>query len=225
MPKHLHLVAPSEDLRLLRVDVYRKLRDDILSCRLAPGQELREAELAEQFGVSKSPIRDALFQLAQEGLVRIRPRQGYLVTPVSVRDVRDMFAFRAVLEGAAMQMIAATASDAELAGLDRYRSFDPDDYPGGFIRYNREFHAVLAGLCGNARLKQSSQSLIEQMDRVVHISVHSVRRRDTSKLVAQHAAIIDALQARDAKRAERLARRHVDEAQRRVCSALTQLVE
>src|SRR5512138_2118092 len=99
-------IAPTAETRLLRVDIFHELRQDILACRLAPGAELREGELAERFSVSKSPVRDALSRLVQEGLVHVMPRQGYRVAPISLRDARDMFAYRAVLEGACARIAA-----------------------------------------------------------------------------------------------------------------------
>jgi DNA-binding GntR family transcriptional regulator len=94
-------VEPIEtDGRLLRERVYEELRHDIVSCELMPGAEIREAELAARFEVSKSPVRDALISLEREGLVITIPRQGYRVAPVSISDMLDMFHLRAALERA-----------------------------------------------------------------------------------------------------------------------------
>ena len=84
---------------LLRVDIYQKLREEILSCELPPGADLREQNLAARFSVSKSPVRDALLRLERERLVTISPRQGYRVAPVSVADARD-FSLGRVFDGA-----------------------------------------------------------------------------------------------------------------------------
>jgi DNA-binding GntR family transcriptional regulator len=218
----LAVVSPAPS-RLLRVDILRELRHDILACRLPPGTELREAELAQRFGVSKSPVRDALSRLVQEGLVDVMPRQGYRVAPISLRDVRDMFQYRAVLECACVRVAAESASDEELRALDRFREFDAAARSDDFIGYNREFHQALGRLSANARLAGAVAAQIDQMDRVVTMSVGAMRRRDPARLVAQHAAIIDALQAREARRAQGLIARHVEEAQRRVCDALLKL--
>lgn len=211
---------PETPARLLRVDVLRTLREDILSCRLAPGSELTEAELAERFAVSKSPVRDALSRLVHEGLVTVVPRQGYRVAPISVKDARDMFEYRAILEGNAARIAAESASDEALRTLDRFRTFDLAAFPEGFIPYNRQFHHAVAALCGNARLAQAAASQIDQMDRVITVSVDAVRNRDTAKLAGEHAEIIDALQRRDARRASTLLARHVLDARKRVCDAL-----
>ena len=215
--------SPAAGSRLLRSDVFRALRADILACRLAPGAELREAELAERFAVSKSPVRDALTRLVHDGLVIVMPRQGYRVAPISLKDVRDIFQYRCVLECACAR-IAAERSDAQaLAALDRFRSFEPHAYPDGFIGYNRDFHQSVARLSGNARLIDAAASQIDQMDRVIALSVNAMRGHDPARLVREHADIIDALQARDARRAASLMQRHVMGASKRVCGALSRM--
>src|SRR5665647_1667241 len=120
MPASL-LSEPASDSRLLREKVYDQLRADMISCRLAPGTDIRENELALRFGVSKSPVRDALMRLEREGLVITLPRQGYRVAPVSVADVQDMFHLRDALERACMERIVRRAGDADLALLERFR--------------------------------------------------------------------------------------------------------
>ena len=215
--------AAAQGSRLLHLDVLRTLRQDILACRLPPGAELREAELAERFEVSKSPVRDALSRLVQEGLVIVMPRQGYRVAPISVKDVRDMFEYRAVLEAASARIAAENASDEALRQLDRFRDFDKSAYPDGFTSYNRGFHHAVAGLCGKARLVQAAAGQIDQMDRVVTMSVDAMRGHDPARVVRQHVAIIDALQRRDGRRASTLMARHVLEARKRVADALSRI--
>ena len=207
--------------RLLRIDVFRELRRDILSCRIAPGTELREAELAERFTTSKSPVRDALSRLVQEGLVTVMPRQGYRVTPISLKDVNDMFEYRAVLESASARIAASTASAEALRALDRFRRYDHKAHPDGFPSYNRAFHQALAQLSGNARLAGALSSQIDQMDRVVAMSVDAIRGHDPARVVQEHGHIIDALQLRDGRRAGALLSRHVLQARKRVHDALS----
>lgn len=214
---------PAAPARLLRLDVFRELRQDILLCRLPPGAELREAELAERFAVSKSPVRDALSRLVHEGLVIVMPRQGYRVAPISLRDVREMFEYRAVLEAACVRAVVRSASDEELRSLDRFRRFEAASYDDGFIGYNRDFHSTLAALCGNARLVNAVAAQMDQMDRVITLSVSATRKADPARLIAQHGRLIDALQRRDARGAAALVERHIGGAQKRVCTALAKL--
>jgi len=112
------LVTPANDSRLLREKVYDQLRADMISCRLAPGTEIRENDLAQRFGVSKSPVRDALMRLEREGLVITLPRQGYRVAPVSLVDIQDMFHLRDALEQACMERIVRRASADQLGELN-----------------------------------------------------------------------------------------------------------
>ncbi len=77
---------------LLRDNVYESLRSDILTCRLAPGDDMREQELAERYAVSRQPVREALLRLEREHLVTVQPRQGYRVNPISLSDARDLLA-------------------------------------------------------------------------------------------------------------------------------------
>jgi DNA-binding GntR family transcriptional regulator len=207
--------------RLLRETVYEQLRADVLSCRLAPGAEIREGELAARFDMSKSPVRDALMRLEREGLVITLPRQGYRVAPVSLGDVLDMFHLRAALERACAERIVRHASDDDLKQLDRFRKFDPAQWEGGFVAFNRAFHRHLAELGGNARMRDQIHDLIDQMERAVQVSVANVRHGDPQELVDEHATIIDALQARDRKGAQRLAEQHITDAGKRVHKAIS----
>lgn len=206
--------------RLLRETVYEKLRADMISCKLAPGTEIREAELAAQFTMSKSPVRDALMRLVREGLVISLPRQGYRVAPVSLSDVLDMFHLRAALERACVERIARHASDDGLKSLDEFRSFDPSVWDGGFIAYNRAFHRKIAHLGGNPRMCEQLIQLIDLMERAVHMSLKNVNKGDPQSLVREHAGFIDALQARSTKMAQKLAEQHVVAAGKRVSEAI-----
>ena len=210
--------------RLLRETVYEQLRAEMISCKLAPGTEIREAELAARFDMSKSPVRDALMRLEREGLVITLPRQGYRVAPVSLTDVLDMFHLRAALERACMERIVLYASDEQLVALDSFRRFDPGAWNGGFVAFNRAFHRRIAELGGNARMRDQLNDLIDLMERAVQVSVASIKKGDPQALVNQHVEIIDALQARAVKRAQRLAEQHIVAAGKRVSNAIARSV-
>lgn len=215
------IALPTSGSRLLRETVYEQLRADMISCTLAPGTEIREAELAARFDMSKSPVRDALMRLEREGLVITLPRQGYRVAPVSLSDVLDMFHLRAALERACVERIVLYASDDQLAELDSFRHFDAGAWDGGFIAYNRAFHRRLAQLGANARMRDQLIDLIDMMERAVHMSLSNVKKGDPQPLVNEHCGIIDALQARAARRAQRLAEQHIVAAGKRVSNAIS----
>ena len=214
-------LATSAGPRLLRETVYDQLRAEVINCTLAPGTEMREAELAARFEMSKSPVRDALMRLAREGLVITLPRQGYRVAPVSLTDVLDMFHLRAALERACMERIVLRASDEDLKSLDRFRHFDLAQWEGGFVAFNREFHRRIAELGSNARMRDHLHDLIDQLERAVQVSVANTRAGDPQPLVNEHTAIIDALQARDRRTAQRLAEQHITDAGKRVQKSIS----
>jgi DNA-binding GntR family transcriptional regulator len=203
---------------LLRENVYENLRSDILSCRLAPGDDMREQELAERYAVSRQPVREALARLAREHLVTVQPRQGYRVNPISLSDARDLLRFRLALEPACVAEAIENAPDAVLKRLDQFRSFSGDHE--AFITYNRGFHTALAKASGNRRMAAALCDLIEQADRLVRVSIANLRGHNPAKLVAEHAALIDAMQRRDRRTAVRIIKDHISQTEKRVLPAL-----
>jgi DNA-binding GntR family transcriptional regulator len=211
----------SKIAEIKREEIYRRLREDILSCAIMPGQSLHENDLAERFKVSKSPIRDALMRLEADRLVTVQSRKGYRVSPVSVADAGDMYELRAKIEAAVMEIVAESATDEELSSLDRYRSPAAWDKKGGFIAYNREFHRAVANLCRNKRLKAIALDLIDQFNRFTFVSLEVIGPGHYDRPLSDHIAIIDQLQAREPRKAARLAEQHMDRGRKRVVGALS----
>lgn len=206
---------------LIRHKVFSALRQEILSCNIRPGEEVRENELARRFGVSKSPIRDALQKLEFEGLVEIVPRRGHRVTPISVADAQDMLGLREILENGALRQIAADASDETLRGLDQLRVANTQQL-SEFASYNRGFHLTLCELSGNKRLAQVMAGLMENYDRLCVVSLTSVRDEagGMEDALNDHNEIIDALQARNATLAVRLSKRHLKKSRSQIMKGL-----
>lgn len=194
---------------LVRNRVFDLVRGEILSCTLRPGEELRENELAKRYGVSKSPVRDAMQKLEFEGLIEIEPRRGHRVKPISISDAEDILELRAVIETGVVRLIVEKASDADLADLDRYRTADITSITA-FAAYNREFHHALSKLSGNRRLAEETRRMMEVYDRLCLVSLSTLRHEDgLAGPLADHNAIIDALQARNGTAAARMVTRHV----------------
>jgi DNA-binding GntR family transcriptional regulator len=208
----------------LSQNVYQALKRDILECRLLPNSDLREQLLAQRFVVSKSPVREALLRLEQERLITVAPRQGYRVASLSLEDASESFDLRKVLESACAEAAAANASTAVLGGLDQYRTLDVldgEDPTDKFIRYNRAFHSAICMISGNARLARITIDLIDQMERMIRLSVNSVPLAGRDVLLGEHGDIIDAIQAGDRRKVIRLIRQHISGAEKRVLSGLT----
>jgi DNA-binding GntR family transcriptional regulator len=212
---------PSATSRLVRNDVHARLRDAILSCALAPGAQIHEQALAAQYKVSKSPIRDALLRLQEQGLVEVLPRKGYRVRPISVADAVEMYEMRDLLERACVARAIDHASDAQLRALDGFRSVPRGlDLPS-WIAYNRRFHIAIATSCGSARLARSAVEVIEQFDRFTYMSLTTVPRREgLQRFVDEHTAIIDAIGRRDKRQAQALVRAHVASSRKRTLAAI-----
>jgi GntR family transcriptional regulator, rspAB operon transcriptional repressor len=203
---------------LLRDNVYECLRADILSCRLAPGDDMREQDLALRYAVSRQPVREALLRLEREHLVTVQPRQGYRVNPISLSDARDLLRFRLALEPACVAEAIERAPDARLAALDDFRRFSGDHED--FIAYNRAFHSALAHASGNHRMASALCDLIGQADRLVRVSLANIRDHDPTRLVGEHIELIEAMQRREARSALRLIKAHISQTEKRVLPAL-----
>src|ERR1700749_2413948 len=203
---------------LLRDNVYESLRSDILTCPFMPGDDMREQELPERYAVSRQPVREALLRLEREHLVTVQPRQAYRVNPISLADARDLLRFRMALEPACVAEAIEAAPDDVLKALDEFRLFAGDHED--FIAYNRAFHSALAHASGNRRMAVALCDLIGQADRLVRVSVANVRGHDPARLVAEHVALIEAMQRRDARSALRLTKAHVAQTEKRVLPAL-----
>jgi GntR family transcriptional regulator, rspAB operon transcriptional repressor len=203
---------------LLRDNVYESLRADILTCRLAPGDDVREQELAARYAVSRQPVREALLRLEREHLVTVQPRQGYRVNPISLSDARDLLRFRLALEPACVAEAIDNAPEKVLQALDDFRSFAGDREE--FIAYNRAFHCALAYASGNRRMAGALCDLIGQADRLVRVSLSNIRDHDPTQLVAEHIELIEAMQRRDRRRALHLIKTHIHQTEKRVLPAL-----
>ncbi|MER1966368.1 GntR family transcriptional regulator [Castellaniella sp. GW247-6E4] len=206
-------------------NVYQVLKSEILECRLLPNSDLREQHLAHRFAVSKSPVREALLRLEQERLVTVAPRQGYKVAPISLEDAREMFELRKVLESACAETAASTGTKESLSMLDAFRTLDHaggDAPTDAFIKYNREFHIAVCESSGNSRMARLATDLIEQMERMIRYSVDAMPAQNKSVLLQEHGEIIDAIQGGDRRKASRLIKHHISDAEKRVVNHLSQ---
>jgi len=184
--------------------VYRTLKEQILARTFPPGHRLRVDELAEQLGVSRTPLKDALNLLASEGLVEIVPRRGTFVADLSTEDIVEVFEIRRALELLAAETLAHRITPDQLARLRAELEAvsgagDRADVVG-HMRRNLAFHQLFVELAGNRRLGELYDSLRAhiQIGRV-HARGTDWRRRLRQEQI-EHQEIIDALEARDTPR-------------------------
>ena len=205
---------------LIRDGVYEHIRADILSCVLLPGARIFENDLAKRYDVSKSPVRDALLRLQEQGLIEVLPRKGYLIRPISKSDAYDLYEMRLLLEKSSLRRACNEASDEDLASLDKFRAVDNGDLVH-WVMYNRNFHRRITELSGNSRMARITAEVIDQFDRLTFVGVSSAPSETTSeKSVAEHVEIIDALQARDRSKVTKLITKHITKSQKRLFSVL-----
>lgn len=204
---------------LVRTNVYQRLRADILSCALRPGQQLQERELVERFEVSKSPIRDALLKLEEQGLVDVLPRRGYRVRRIDLADVRNMYEMRQIYERECIIRLIERADSAIVESFEQFRHSPQGESLPVWLDYNRAFHAFAAQHCGNARLARSALEIIEQFDRLTYMSVAG-HADELAGFVTEHGRLIDAVCARNKREALAIARDHIESSRRRVMESL-----
>ncbi|THF63976.1 GntR family transcriptional regulator [Pseudothauera nasutitermitis] len=192
-------------------EVAERLRQRIFSHELPPGTWVDEQALAEQYGISRTPLREALKVLASEGLVTLKPRRGCYVTEISERDLDEIFTVMALLEGQCARATAQRASDTGLARLRQIhaeleRAARTGDI-NGFFEANQAFHHELQEIADNRWLLQVIADLRKVIKLSRHHSLFSEGRLEQS--LAEHRAILDALLARDADAAELRMQEHI----------------
>jgi DNA-binding GntR family transcriptional regulator len=202
---------------------YAALRQRIIRCELAPGERITEAQLASEIGIGKTPVREALTRLAQEGLVRSMRGHGYEVTPLTLGDVQDLFNFRLIVEPAAAQLAAGHVSGADLRRLDelcasRFSTLDDEAGEAEYLHANYQFHTTIADASGNRRLAAAVCRALDESERLFHLG--NVLRNRGEEVAHEHKELVDALIAGDAETARTLTQAHIAASQRLVLDAL-----
>lgn len=199
---------------VLKDRIYSALKEAISTLPIYADNDkqhrLDERQLSEKLGVSRTPVREALCRLEQEGLVKMIPRRGAFVVRKTKQEILDMIFVWAALESMAARLIVDRASDEDIASLRRmFATFEGSQVQAKIDEYsdkNVEFHQTILNL--------SRCQLLENMTENLFIHLRGIRRRTitendrASRSIIDHMHIIEALEARDADRAERLVREH-----------------
>lgn len=190
---------------------YQRLRAMILDNHLPPGAQRLEAELALALGVSRTPVREAMLRLQRDGLVRVTPRHGMQVAPISAGDMRDIYDVLESLEPKAAELVARRGlSAAALAPLSRacdaMEAAIAVEDRAAWARADEAFHRDLAALCGNTRLAAVAMQVWDQSHRARMFTLNM--RPLPAQSTAEHRATLDAIRAGDADAAREIYRRH-----------------
>ena len=206
---------------LLNDQAYDRIKHDIIACILPPGSGISESQLGAQYGFGKAPIRMALQRLAHEGLVRAMPRRGYVVSPVTLQDIQDIFELRLMLEPQAARLAAGKVDASRLKLLDDVcrAGYRPGDIASThrFLEANASFHVTIAQATGNQRLAHTIEALLDEMTRLLHMGLTS--RDRTTEMQHEHGALVKALRRGDGTTAEQICREQIEAAREMVLTA------
>ncbi len=177
-----------------KIKIFRDIRRAIILGHRKPGERLDVELLAKQYETSVTPVRDALQMLGQEGLVKIKPRSGYFVTRVTLKELRDLLELRKILETAAIERTANRITPEQIQSLKEVHAGYTGDDDESYDRYtdeNRRFHYLIAKYSGNNELAGTVGHLMDRLARFM------VLRHGGQSQELSHAQIIDALEAHD----------------------------
>jgi DNA-binding GntR family transcriptional regulator len=197
-------MKPIERHQTLREKILETIREAILKGNLKPGEKVAEPELAERFGISRTPIREAFRQLETEGYLTVIPRKGAVVAALSKRDVEEFYAIKSILEGYAASLAAPKLTDKELQKLENINIKLGQLAEGGdvkaFFKIHNEFHDIFVRASGNSKLFDLVQQLGLKFSRLRMSSLSVAGRMNIS--VEEHEKLLEAFRRHDGEEAE-----------------------
>ena len=212
---------PSSTEKLVE-QLAEKINAKITSGEFPPGTRLRQEALADEFSVSRTPIREALRQLEVQGLVLHEPNRGAIVRTPDIREIREAYQVRAELEGLAVELAVKWISDEQIERMKQaqarmVRAFAKAASTSkgqarkapSWVEANEEFHGVVLEASGNRQLRQIIQTLHVGFIRKVMLSASSMHGRQMRENIAQHEVILQTLERHDATEARRLMTHHI----------------
>ena len=201
----------AEDHSSLSAKVFHSIREDILNGKYQANEELKEKNIGEELGVSRTPVREALRQLELEGLVHIIPNKGAFVENVTLKDIKDIYEIRTLLEGLCARWAAENLTKEQLEELEEtvFLSdfhYSKENWDQILVLDNR-FHEIVYEACGSKELTRVLRDYHHYLQRIRRITLEQKERARAS--TDEHRAIAEALKARDAATAEECAKLHI----------------
>ncbi|MCR4416436.1 MAG: GntR family transcriptional regulator [Ignavibacteria bacterium] len=205
-----------EDLKPLRDKIASSIRESILTGKLKPGERLMELDLANQLGISRTPVREAFLQLESEGFVQVIPRKGAVVTETSFNDAKETYEIKSVLEGLAAKLATSFLTEEQIDELvelnnqmKKISKTKEKDYQK-FLQLNSKFHKIINESCGNSKLIKLIHNLRHQTFRYNYLFLSLISHLEHS--VQEHEKIIMAIKKRNQNLVEELVKRHNENA-------------
>lgn len=210
--------------RLLSEIAYEKIKEAIIVSELAPGQEVSESQLADRFDMGRAPLRRALASLTQEGLVRPQTRRGYVIAPLTMKDIHDIWDIRLLLETEAARQAAGRVDEKYLRNLDRVckKGYKHGDRASqrAYLSANREFHLAICLSSGNTRLAKIVEQLIDHMSRMLYLGILVSPSADQWE--HGHSELVTALVHGEGDRAAAIMKEHLESGRESVLNAVMQ---
>lgn len=197
----------SRDITLVE-RVRTKILEDIIQGAMEPGSVIQLASLADQYGVSRTPVREALSILERQGLVQAIAYKGYLVRTIEPGDVNDVFFMRRLLEGAGIERATTRISDATLTRMRELHPPMADRMTLAYDDYSHDFHRTIVEAAGSPRLAAAFESVYNDVRRLQYAGIGTPR---PDLIHHEHTEILDALDARDPERARKVMEDHIDQ--------------
>jgi len=201
-----------EKHQTLRERILETIRDAIIAGALKPGEKVAEPELAERFGISRTPIREAFRQLESEGYLTVIPRKGAVVVSFSQRDVEEFYAIKSILEGYAARKACEKLTPREVEKLqsinEKLRHLAQESDIKHFFKVHNDFHDLFIKAADNDKLNELITSLVGKFQRLRIASLSLPGRMKVS--VLEHEKIIEAFRNRDGDLAENLVRKNAE---------------
>lgn len=195
----------------LRGRVFHKIRDDILNGKYKQGEELREATIGEELGVSRTPVREAFRQLELEGLLKMIPNKGTYVTGITQKDVEDIYMIRSLLEGLCAKWATENITAEQMNEMEEnvYLSefHESKGHYDQMAQMDNRFHEILYESCNSKMLEHLLRDFHQYVYRVRKLTLASEKRGKASN--HEHREIMEAIRDGDGERAEKLANLHM----------------
>lgn len=209
------------NLTPLRDSIAESIRNSIINGKIKPGERLLEPNVAKLLGVSRTPVREAFFQLESEGLVEVMPRKGAIVSDISIKDATELYSVRSVLEGLAAKYASKNISKEKIGELKKINeqlialAKSESDNFREITELNNQFHDLINRESKNEKLYQTIELLRKQTMRYNYIYLSVMFRLKVS--IGEHEEIIKLISEGKDEEAEKYMRRHVEDAGKQLC--------
>ena len=194
-------------------EVTDRLRTMVVEAELVPGERIAEAELCEQLGVSRTPLREALKVLASEGLIDLLPNRGTRVSTITEKEIGELFEVLGGIERMAGELAAECATDKNIEKLRKFQErmelYHRNDQRHEYFELNQQVHGLIVEMSGNSVLVATHANIMMKVQRARYLAIMSKGRWDEA--VREHAEICEAIAAHDPPRAGALIMTHVRE--------------